>query len=429
MSSFIIEGGYPVSGEMQLSGNKNAILPMIAASLLTEDEIILHNVPDIVDVAAMLKIAEALGVSSERSGSTLKLQAKNIASSKIPRELSNQIRTSLLFAGPLLHRCKEVTFWPPGGDDIGRRRIDAHFYGLKCLGAKLVSDEPPFVISAGQLKGRDLFFDEASVTATEHIMMSAAVARGKTIIRNAASEPHVQDLAELLRKMGAKISGTDSNTITVEGVEKLHGAEHKVIGDHIEAGSFLAMSAVTGGDLTIHGTIPRHYWMTRRVFERFGIRLALFSDKIHLPGGQRLAIKPDFGNAIPVISDGPWPQYPTDMMSCTIVMATQARGTVLFFEKMFESRMYFVDRLIMMGSNAIVCDPHRVVISGPSKLRAMELSSPDIRAGMALLIAALCAKGTSTIHRAEVISRGYENIDRKITALGGRISKVQNSTF
>ena len=424
MSSFIIEGGCPVSGEMKLSGNKNAILPMIAASLLTEEEVILHNVPDIVDVAAMIKIAESLGVKVERFGSTLKLQAKNIVTNKIPQELSNQLRTSLLFAGPLLYRCKEVSFWPPGGDDIGRRRIDAHFYGLKCLGAKLVSTEPPFLIIAPQMRGRDLFFDEASVTATEHIMMTAAVARGKTVIRNAASEPHVQDLAELLRKMGAKITGTDSNTITVEGVEKLHGAEHEVVGDHVEAGSFLAMSAVTGGELTIHGTIPRHYWMLRRVFERFGVKFAIFSDRIHLPGGQRLAVRPDFGNAIPVISDGPWPQFPTDMMSCTIVMATQARGTVLFFEKMFESRMYFVDRLIMMGSNAIVCDPHRVVISGPSKLRAMELSSPDIRAGMALLIAALCAKGTSTIHRAEVISRGYENIDLKIASLGGRIRKA-----
>ncbi len=424
MGSFIIEGGYPVSGEMKLSGNKNAILPMIAASLLTEEEVVLHNVPDIVDVAAMIKIAESLGVKVERFGSTLKLQAKNIITNKIPQELSNQLRTSLLFAGPLLHRCREVSFWPPGGDDIGRRRIDAHFYGLKCLGAKLVSTEPPFLIIAPQMRGRDLFFDEASVTATEHIMMTAAVARGKTVIRNAASEPHVQDLAELLRKMGAKITGTDSNTITVEGVEKLHGAEHEVVGDHVEAGSFLAMSAVTGGELTIHGTIPRHYWMLRRIFERFGVKFALFSDRIHLPGGQRLSVRPDFGNAIPVISDGPWPQYPTDMMSCTIVMATQARGTVLFFEKMFESRMYFVDRLIMMGSNAIVCDPHRVVISGPSKLRAMELSSPDIRAGMALLIAALCAKGTSTIHRAEVISRGYENIDLKIASLGGRIRKA-----
>ncbi|HBC87614.1 MAG TPA: UDP-N-acetylglucosamine 1-carboxyvinyltransferase [Lentisphaeria bacterium] len=424
MSDFIIEGGYPISGEIRLSGSKNAVLPMIAASLLTEDDIVLHNVPDIIDVAAMLKIAETLGVKCERSGTSLKLRAGSISSGNVPQALSNQIRTSLLFAGPLLHRCREVSFWPPGGDDIGRRRIDAHLYGLKCLGAKLLSEEPPFALSAPQLKGRDLFFDEASVTATEHIMMAAAVAKGRTVIRNAASEPHVQDLAELLRKMGAKITGTDSNTITVEGVEKLHGAEHTVIGDHVEAGSFLAMSAATGGDLTIHGTIPRHYWMMRRVFERFGAKFALFSDRIHLHGGQRLSVKPDFGNAIPVVSDGPWPQYPTDMMSCTIVMATQARGTTLFFEKMFESRMYFVDRLIMMGANAIVCDPHRVVITGPAKLRGLEMSSPDIRAGMAMLIAALCAKGSSTIHRAEVISRGYENIDQKIVSLGGKIKRA-----
>ncbi len=424
MSDFLIEGGYPITGEIRLSGSKNAVLPMIAASLLTEDEIILHNVPDILDVSNMLKIAESLGVRIERSGAILKLRANSISSTAVPQALSNQLRTSLMFAGPLLYRCREASFWPPGGDDIGRRRIDAHLYGLKCLGAKLVSDEPPFVLSAPQLKGRDLFFDEASVTATEHIMMAAVVAKGKTIIRNAASEPHVQDLAELLRKMGAKISGSDSNTITVEGVDKLHGAEHTVVGDHIEAGSFLAMSAATGGELTIHGTIPRHYWMMRRIFERFGAKFALFSDRIHLPGGQRLSVRPDFGNAVPVVSDGPWPQYPTDMMSCTIVMATQAKGTVLFFEKMFESRMYFVDRLIMMGANAIVCDPHRVVITGPAKLRGTEMSSPDIRAGMAMLIAALCAKGSSTIHRAEVISRGYENIDAKIVSLGGKIKRT-----
>jgi len=424
MGDLIIEGGYPVSGEISLSGSKNAVLPMIAASLLTEDEIVLHNVPEILDVMAMLRIAESLGVKYERSGRTLRLKAGTVVSGSVPQALSNQIRTSLLFAGPLLHRCKEVSLWPPGGDDIGRRRLDAHFYGLRCLGAKLMSEEPPFRLVAPMLKGRDLFFDEASVTATEHIMMTAAVSKGRTIIRNAASEPHVQDLAELLKKMGARISGSDSNTITVDGVEKLHGAEHTVVGDHIEAGSFLAMAAATGGDLTIHGTIPRHYWMMRRVFERFGAKFALFSDRIHLPGGQRLSVRPDFGNAVPVISDGPWPQYPTDMMSCTIVMATQAKGTMLFFEKMFESRMYFVDRLNMMGANAIACDPHRVVITGPAKLRGMEMSSPDIRAGMAMLIAALCAKGTSTIHRAEVISRGYENIDAKIAALGGKIRKA-----
>jgi UDP-N-acetylglucosamine 1-carboxyvinyltransferase len=330
----------------------------------------------------------------------------------------------MLFAGPLLARCGQVSFWPPGGDVIGRRRLDAHFYGLQGLGASLKSGLPPYRFQAKALCGRELFFDEASVTATEHLMMTATLAQGRTVIMNAAAEPHVQDLALFLRTMGADIEGIGTNTITVNGVPRLHGAEHTVIGDHIEAGSFLVMAAVTGGELTLHGAVPRHYWMLRRVFERFNLRFDLEGDRIHLPGGQRLVVRPDLGNAIPVVDDGPWPQFPTDLMSCTLVMATRARGTVLFFEKMFESRMYFVDRLIQMGANAVVCDPHRVVISGPARLRGIEMSSPDIRAGMALLIAALCARGRSVIHNADVIARGYEDIAAKIAALGGRIEVV-----
>ncbi len=423
MNKLYITGGNPISGKMTVSGNKNAVLPMIAASLLTDEEIILRNAPDILDVRAMLEIAASLGVSASFEKNTIKLKAGNIKTSDLPRKLCSQIRTSMLFAGPLLMRCGKVSLWPPGGDVIGRRRLDSHFYGLRSLGAIIDADELPFKMKKTKaLEGRDLFLDEASVTATEHIMTTAVLAKGQTIIRNAAAEPHVRALAELLIKMGAKITGLDSNTYTIEGVEKLHGTEHSISGDHIEAGSFLALAAATGGELTINGTESRHYWMTRRVFERFGINFELKPDSIFLPGNQELIVKPDFGNAVPVISDGPWPQFPSDMMSCMIVAATQAKGSSLFFEKMFESRIYFVDRLISMGANAIVCDPHRAVITGPAKLHGIEMSSPDIRAGMALIIAALCAKGESVIRNSDIVFRGYENLVEKIVSLGGKIS-------
>ncbi len=420
-----IEGGTPIGGEITVSGNKNSALPMIAAGMLTDEELLLHNVPDILDVRVMLEIAEELGAEYDFSGNTLRMRCKKITDGEIPNELCAKVRASILFAGPLLARTGCAKLWPPGGDVIGRRRLDGHFYGFNRLGAKLKVDEPPYRFqAASRLAGRDLFLDEASVTATENIMMAAVLAEGQTTIRNAAAEPHVRELADLLNKMGAKISGIDTNTLTITGTGKLHGAEHTVEGDHIEAGSLLAMAAATGGELTVNGTMSRHFWMTRRIFERFGIKLDNQPDHIILPGGQKPRIKPDYGNAIPVISDGPWPQFPSDMMSCMIVVATQSEGSVLFFEKMFESRIYFVDRLISMGANAIVCDPHRVLISGPAKLRGVEMSSPDIRAGMALIIAALCAKGTSLIHNSNVIARGYEDITGKLSKLGAEISLV-----
>ena len=426
MDSFIIEGsgGKPLGGEITVSGNKNAILPMIATTLLTDEEIIIHNVPNIVDVNVMLEIAKSLGTEVIHEGSTLKLKTTTIKHNTLSRKNCTKIRTSLMFTGPLLIRTGKATIWPPGGDVIGRRRLDSHFYGLQTMGAEILSESIPYNFEAKEpLQGKDLFFDEASVTATEHIMMTAVLAKGQTIIRNAAAEPHVFDLGELLVKMGAKITGLGTNTITIDGVERLYGTEHTVMGDHIEAGSFLALAAATGGEIKINGTRPRHYWMMRRVFERFGIHFTLKPNHIFMPGGQHLKIKPDFGNAIPVVADGTWPQYPSDMMSCTIVMATQTKGTVLFFEKMFESRIYFVDKLISMGANAIICDPHRVVISGPARLLGSEISSPDIRSGMALLVAALAAKGKSTVYNTQVISRGYEHIEHKIEALGGKVLK------
>lgn len=426
MQSLKVEGSARIAGRVRIGGNKNAALPMIAALLLTDEEVVLDNVPDILDVRTMLDIAGELGADFSFENHTLTFRCRDVRTASISGELCSRNRTSILFAAPLLARCGKAELYPPGGDVIGRRRLDGHFYGLCKLGAVMSGEETYRFDAPAGLSGRELFLDEASVTATEQILIAAAAARGTTTLYNAACEPHVRDLAELLNAMGARISGAGSNTIEIEGVERLHGCRYRVVGDHIEAGSFLALAAATGGEITVEGTQVRHYWMLRRVFERLGVRMELRGDHIFLPGGQERAVECDFGGHIPQISDGPWPQYPSDMMSCTIVAATQCRGTVMFFEKMFESRIYFADRLISMGANAIVCDPHRVVVTGPAQLHAVTMSSPDIRAGMAMVIAALCARGTSTIHSAEVIYRGYENLIEKLTGIGGKISEIRN---
>ena len=425
MQSLRVKGGAEIRGSVTVSGNKNAALPMIAALLLAEEECVLRNVPDILDVRTMLDIAGELGAEFSFKNHVLKFRCRDIRTTKVSREMCSRNRTSILFAAPLIARCGAAELFPPGGDVIGRRRLDGHFYGLIKLGSAMSGDETYRFHAPGGLFGRELFLDEASVTATEQILIAAVTAKGKTTLYNAAGEPHVQDLAQLLNAMGGRITGAGSNTIEIEGVEKLHGCDYTIAGDHIEAGSFLALAAATGGELTVHGTAPRHNWMLRRVFERLGVAMELYSDRIILPGGQQPKIQCDFGGHIPQISDGPWPQYPSDMMSCSIVAATQCTGTVMFFEKMFESRIYFADRLISMGANAIVCDPHRVVITGKAQLHAVTMSSPDIRAGMAMVIAALCAKGTSTIHSAEVIYRGYENLCAKLTAIGAEIEALR----
>ncbi len=423
MGQLHINGGAVPRGSVRVSGNKNAALPMLAASLLTRDIVKIHNVPDILDVRTMMDIIHSLGGLVEFDGHDAVIDPSGIASGTIPRELCSKARTSILFAAPLVARLGEARLYPPGGDVIGRRRLDGHFYGLERLGGQLECKDGAYCFSLPQkrLSGRDLFLDEASVTATEQIMLAAVLAEGHTTLLNAASEPHVVELGEMLNAMGAWITGLGSNTIEIDGVSSLHGCECSVVGDHIEAGSFLALGAALGGELEITNTVPRHYWMLRRVFERFNIEMTLHPDRIILPGGQKLKVRQDFGGHIPVISDGPWPQYPSDMMSCTIVMATQAEGCALFFEKMFESRIYFVDRLIDMGANAIVCDPHRVVISGPSRLHGATVSSPDIRAGMAMVIAGLCAEGESIIKSSEVIYRGYANLVEKLQNLGLQI--------
>jgi len=421
MSRFVIRGGQRLGGEITASGNKNAVLPMLAACLLTDQEVVLENVPSIRDVDAMLDILAYLGAEIAREGNTVRVRATTIRENEIPRELGEKIRTSVLMVGPLLSRTGQVRIAAPGGDMIGRRRLDAHFYGLQGLGVQVDIDKLEFH-QEGRLQGAVLFFDEASVTATEHIMLVATLADGTTTLRNVASEPHVQDLARLLIGMGAEIEGVGTNTLTIHGVERLGGARHRVTSDHIEVGSYLAIAAATGGALTVRDTTRGHYWMMHRVFQRFGLDLHLETDHIVLPGGQVARIQADAGGMTPRIDDGPWPQFPSDMMSSMLVLATQAEGTVLFFEKMFESRMYFVDPLIQMGANIIVCDPHRVIVTGPSRLRGQTVRSPDIRAGMGLLMAALCAEGQpSVVQNADIIDRGYERVEEKLQSLGADI--------
>jgi len=425
VSRFVIHGGRALSGEIRASGSKNAVLPMIAAALLTDEEVVLENVPSIRDVDVMLEIAGVIGAQITRSGDRVTIRAADVRDTALPQDLCERVRTSLLFVAPLLHRLGRAKLHPPGGDGIGRRRLDTHFYGLRQLGAQVDDAEFEFRAPKGGLSGAIIFFDEASVTATEHILMAAALARGTTTILNAASEPHVMDLARLLIAMGAQIEGLQTNTLTVTGVERLRGATHRVVSDHIEVGSYLALAAATRGGVTVHDTVRGHYWMMHRVFERFGIEIEIKSDRIVLASGQVPRVRPDAGGKIPQVDDGPWPQFPTDMMSPFLVLATQSEGTILFFEKMFEGRMYFVDPLVQMGANAIICDPHRVIISGPSKLRGQTVRSPDIRAGMAMIIAACCAtKRPCIVQNAEIVDRGYERVEEKLRALGADIERV-----
>ena len=426
MSRLIIRGGKPLSGEITASGNKNAVLPMIAAALLTDEEVVLTNVPDIRDVRSMLTILAHLGAEVAHEGDRVSIRAADVSQDTVPRELCEASRTSFMLVAPLLARCGRAKVFPPGGDGIGRRRLDSHLYGLRRLGAEI--DEERFEFAAPKrLHGQHLFFDEASVTATEHILMAAVLAEGTTVLLNAASEPHVQDLAQMLCGMGAQIEGIATNTLTITGVDRLAGTQHRVVSDHIEVGSYLALAAATGGAITIRDTVRGHYWMIHRVFERLGIQLQIEKDHIRLESGQAMRIQPDAGGALPRIDDGPWPQFATDMMSAIIVLATQCEGSVLFFEKMFESRLFFVDPLVQMGANIVVCDPHRAIVTGKTPLRGQTVRSPDIRAGMALLIGALCAGGEPCIlHNAQVIDRGYESVDEKLRALGADVERVED---
>ena len=424
---FVIKGGRPLSGSVTPSGNKNAALPLLAASLLTDEPIILHNVPNIRDVRTMLKLLADLGVEiSEPDRHTRILKAANLHKTQLDPDLCRDIRASILLAGPMLARLKSVELPPPGGDIIGRRRVDTHFLAFGQLGADIQIDQQ-FRLSADRLVGKDILLDEASVTGTENAIMAAVMAEGTTIFRNAASEPHVQDLCQLLNLMGARIEGVGSNTLTLHGVSCLHGAEYTIGPDYIEIGSYIGLAAITGGEVAIHNAAPQHLGMIRLVLDRLGVRFDVQGDDIFIPGDQAFKVVPDIVGAIPKIDDAPWPAFPADMMSTIIVMATQADGSVLIHEKMFESRLYFVDKLIGMGARIVLCDPHRCIVQGRSQLHGERLESPDIRAGMALVSAALCAQGQSIIRNVAQIDRGYEQIEEKLQALGADIVRDKNN--
>ncbi len=424
MYKYEIEGSFPLKGSIKTSGNKNAALPCLAATLLTDESVTLKNLPDIEDVHVMLEILKTLGSSIKRvNKNTYQIKTTDIKQNDIPVELAKQIRASILFAGPLLSRTGKVTLPPPGGDVIGRRRLDTHFLALKELGARVEIDGQ-FILQANKLKGEDIFLDEASVTATENAIMASVLAEGKTVIRNAASEPHVQDLCNMLNAMGAKITGIGSNILYIEGVKKLHGTEFKVSPDYMEVGSFIGLAAVTRSEIVIEDAAPQFLRMTKLAFAKLGIHWEVEGENIRIPAGQELKVNPDLGGMVPKIDDAPWPGFPPDLISIALVVASQVDGIILIYEKMFESRMFFVDKLIGMGARIVLCDPHRAVVSGPSRLRGSELVSPDVRAGMAMVIAALCAEGRSTIHNVYQIERGYENITERLQKLGAKIKRL-----
>ena len=427
MDELFIEGGAPLRGTVTASGNKNAAFPLIAAALLTDQPVTLRNVPDISDVRTMLQIVEDLGVEIDRpERHTLTLRARALRSAAPDPALLRRLRGALVLMGPLLAREGQVRFGSSGGDQIGRRRIDTHVLGLQALGAT-VDDGADLVLRAARLRGEDVLLDEASVTGTENVLTAAVLAEGTTIIRNAASEPHVQDLCRLLLAMGARIEGVGSNLLVVHGVRSLAGADVALGADFMEVGSFVAVAAVTGGEIEIRHAGVEHMRMALMVFRRLGVEVRVRGDDLLVPGGQAPSVLPDLGNAIPRIDDGPWPAFPADLMSVALVTATQASGTVLFHEKMYESRLFFVDRLIGMGARVVLCDPHRALVHGPSRLRGepQGLPSPDIRAGIALVIAALCAEGRTVIRSVEQIDRVYEDIDDRLVSLGARVKRLR----
>ena len=424
MEKFVIHGGAPLSGTVVPAGNKNGALAILAASVLTDAELTLGNVPRIRDVDAMLEILAGLGVRVQWHGENeLTLCGADADARAIEPALGEQIRASFLLAGPLLARFGRAEMPPPGGDFIGRRRLDPHIDGFEALGA-VCDYDGGFVLHAKHgLRAGDVFMDEPSVMATENVLMAAALTPGTTVVHNAACEPHVQDLARLLVKMGARIGGIGSNLLTVDGAERLGGATHEIAPDHIEIGSFMALAGVTGGELRITDTIPHDLRMICLVFEQLGLHSEFDGNDILVPGGQRLVVKADFGGYKRKVMDGPWPAFPADLTSVAVALATQSEGSVLIHEWMFESRLIFTDKLATMGADIVLCDPHRAIVTGPRRLRGERLESPDIRAGMAMLIAALCAEGRSEIGNVSQIDRGYERIDERLRELGAQIER------
>ncbi|HEU0304935.1 MAG TPA: UDP-N-acetylglucosamine 1-carboxyvinyltransferase [Gaiellaceae bacterium] len=422
--SFVIEGGHALSGRVQATGNKNAALPILAASLLASEPVELTNVPRILDVDTMLALIRSTGAEAGWTGpNAVRVDASSLATTELDEELCNQIRASVLLSGPLLARYGTAIMPPPGGDVIGRRRIDTHIHALAALGAEIEMGGR-YEMRAIRLRGAPLYLDEASVTGTENAVMAAVLAEGETTIQNAACEPHVQDLCRFLVSLGADIDGIGANILHIQGVRELAGGSHAICPEHIEVASFIGLAAVTGSEITIDGAAPDDLVAVLPAFERLGVRVEVTGNAIHVPAGQELVIQDDLGGQIPKIEDGVWPAFPSDLTSIAVVVATQARGTILVFEKMFENRLFFVDKLVGMGARIIICDPHRVVVSGPAKLYGERLESPDIRAGMAMLIASLCAEGVSTIGNIAQIDRGYERIDERLRSLGARIDRV-----
>jgi UDP-N-acetylglucosamine 1-carboxyvinyltransferase len=423
---YIVEGGRRLSGTIRPSGNKNAALPIIAASLLTEHPVTLENVPRIRDVEILVQLVSSVGAHVEwAQRNTLKIHAKTVKAAELDPELCRRIRASILLAAPLLARCGEIELPPPGGDVIGRRRLDTHFLALERLGVAFELEES-FRLTTPGLRGADVFLDEPSVTATENALTAAAAARGTTILRNAACEPHVQDLCHFLVALGAEIDGLGTNKLTIEGGRSLGGTTHRIGPDHIEVGSFIGLAAVTGSELRIADAGIEHLRSTLLGFARLGISCKIEGADLVVPAEQQRVIQADLGGHVPKLEDQPWPAFPADTMSSALVTATQCTGLVLIHEKMFESRLFFVDKLVGMGARIVLCDPHRALVAGPSRLRAATLESPDIRAGMAMLTAALSAEGESTINNVAQIERGYERIDERLNALGATISRVED---
>jgi UDP-N-acetylglucosamine 1-carboxyvinyltransferase len=422
--SFVIEGGRPLTGSVRAAGNKNGALPIIAACLLTGEPVTLTNLPRIRDVETMLELVHSLGAEAEWTGANeARIHAAGLTAHEVDEILAERIRASFLLAGPLLARVGRASVPPPGGDVIGRRRLDPHLHAFQRLGVEVTVGER-YELRADRLTGAPIFLDEASVMGTENAVMASVLAAGATTITNAACEPHVQDLCRFLVSLGADIDGIGSNTLRIDGVAQLTGGSYRIRPEHIEVGSFIGLAAVTGGEITIEDVEPDDLVSILPSFERLGVRVEVEGRSVRVPPHQELVILDDVGGQIPKLEDGPWPAFPADLTSIAVALATQAHGTILIFEKMFENRLFFVDKLVSMGARVILCDPHRVIVNGPAQLYGQRMSSPDIRAGMALLIASLCAEGTSTIANAGEIDRGYERIDERLRALGASIERI-----
>ena len=424
MDYFRIEGGRALAGEISPMGNKNSALPLLAAAVLTDDTVTIGNVPDIGDVRTKLALLDSIGVDTVFEHSTCRLDATNVRDEQPDPTLSSRIRTAVLLAGPMLARFGQVKIFRAGGDRIGRRRLDTHLLALQALGAEIDLEPDHYALRTRGFKGCDLFLDEMSVTGTEQAILAAVLADGVTRISNAAMEPHVQDVCRCLNAMGANISGIGTHDLGIEGVDSLHGAHFDIGPDYMEVGSLIGLAAATGSGLRLVDAGPKDHRMTRIMYGRLGISWEDDGDDIVVPACQDLRVMPDFDGTVPKIDDMPWPGFPPDLISIALVVATQSRGTVLIHQKMFDRRLVFVDRLIEMGAGIVLCDPHRALVMGPTRLRGEDMTSPDIRAGMALVIAALCAEGTSTIHNVSQIDRGYERLEVRLEALGARIERL-----